>query len=218
VTTQVPPADRDRLCLTDQDVLGLDRTGHQIQQLLGRPHDVEWAIADGHIWILQARPITTALPARPMASPGPARAGTTFTGTPAGAGVAEGPVRVVHGPDDFDRVKPGDVLVCRTTDPAWTPVFSIAAAVVTENGGLLSHAAIIAREHGLPAVLAVPDATTARRRDRHGRWKQRARRTDLLLTTDEQPDHSERCPGWRSARGHASASPRSRAVLASAAS
>lgn len=161
VTGQVPPADRDRLCLTDQDVLGLDCIGHQIQQLLGRPHDVEWAIADGQIWILQARPITADLPARPMASFGPAQAGAIFTGTPAGAGVAEGPVRVVRGPDDFGRVQPGDVLVCQTTDPAWTPLFSIVAAVVTENGGLLSHAAIVAREHGLPAVLAIPDATTA---------------------------------------------------------
>ncbi len=51
--------------------------------------------------------------------------------------------------------------MCRTTDPAWTPLFSIVAAVVTENGGLLTHAAIVAREHGLPAVLAIPDATTA---------------------------------------------------------
>jgi pyruvate,water dikinase len=68
---------------------------------------------------------------------------------------------VVRGPADFAHVRPGDVLVCRTTDPAWTPLFGVVAAVVTETGGLLSHAAIVARELGLPAVLAIPDATTA---------------------------------------------------------
>ncbi len=68
---------------------------------------------------------------------------------------------MVTGPADFARVRPGDVLVCRTTDPAWTPLFGVAAAIVTEIGGMLSHAAIVAREQGLPAVLAVPNATTA---------------------------------------------------------
>lgn len=160
LTEQVPPADQNRFCLRDQDVLELDRIGQQIQQLLGQPHDIEWAIADGQIWILQARPITAALPTSP-AVPDPTHAAAVFTGTPASPGVAQGPVRVVHGPEDFDRVQPGDILVCRTTDPAWTPLFSIVAAVVTEHGGLLSHAAIVAREHRLPAVLAVPHATTA---------------------------------------------------------
>lgn len=65
------------------------------------------------------------------------------------------------GPADFRRVRPGDVLVCRETDPAWTSLFTVAAAVVTETGGLLSHAAIVAREIGIPAVLAVPGASTA---------------------------------------------------------
>ena len=68
---------------------------------------------------------------------------------------------MVRGPGDFGRVRPGDVLVCRTTDPAWTPLFGVIAAVVTETGGLLSHAAIVAREQGVPAVLAVPEAMTA---------------------------------------------------------
>jgi pyruvate,water dikinase len=70
---------------------------------------------------------------------------------------------VVHGPDDFERVRPGDVLVCRFTEPAWTALFGVVAAVVTETGGVLSHAAIVAREYGIPAVLAVPGAMTALR-------------------------------------------------------
>lgn len=84
-----------------------------------------------------------------------------LAGIAASPGSACGPVRIVRGLDDFARVRPGDVLVCPTTDPAWTPLFRIAAAVVTEQGGLLCHAAIVAREYGIPAVLAVETATTA---------------------------------------------------------
>jgi phosphoenolpyruvate synthase/pyruvate phosphate dikinase len=86
-----------------------------------------------------------------------------LAGTPGSPGLASGPARVVHGPDDFPRVSPGDVLVCRFTEPAWTALFGVVAAVVTETGGVLSHAAIVAREHAIPAVLAVPDAMTTLR-------------------------------------------------------
>ncbi|WUJ75707.1 PEP-utilizing enzyme [Kribbella soli] len=84
----------------------------------------------------------------------------TLTGTPGSHGTATGPARIVRGPADFPQVRPGDILICPFTDPAWTPLLSIAAGVVTEQGGVLSHAAIIARERGIPAVLAVPNATT----------------------------------------------------------
>lgn len=158
VTREVPPADRERFCLADDDVVRLARLGRETARLLGAPQDIEWAIADGRIWLLQARPITTPLPAAP---PSRVAGDTALTGTPGSPGVAAGPARVVHGPGDFGRVRPGDVLVCRTTDPAWTPLFGVVVAVVTETGGLLSHAAIVAREQGLPAVLAVPGAMTA---------------------------------------------------------
>lgn len=160
VSRPVPAADQDRLCLNDRHVLELTQLGRRIEHLLGSPHDVEWAIADDHIWILQARPITADLPNTPSAPSGPALGAADLTGTPASPGRATGPVRLIHGPGDFARVQPGDILVCRTTDPAWTPLFGVAAAVITETGGMLSHAAIVAREQGLPAVLAVPDATT----------------------------------------------------------
>jgi pyruvate,water dikinase len=80
------------------------------------------------------------------------------TGVPASPGRALGPARLVRSVDDFGRLRPGDVLVCRTTDPAWTPLFHLAAAVVTETGGLLSHAAIVARECRIPAVVSAADA------------------------------------------------------------
>ncbi|MEU7903519.1 PEP/pyruvate-binding domain-containing protein [Actinoplanes sp. NPDC049118] len=157
-TSEVEPADRDRFCLADDEVTRLARLGREISELLGGPQDIEWAIAGSRIWILQARPVTSALPAARAAA---GEESAALAGTPASPGTATGPAHVVRGPADFARVRPGDVLVCRTTDPAWTPLFGVVAAVVTETGGLLSHAAIVAREQGLPAVVAVPDATTA---------------------------------------------------------
>lgn len=85
---------------------------------------------------------------------------TLLTGVPASPGRATGTVVVVRGEDDFGRLSPGDVLVCVTSTPAWTILFGIAAAVVTDGGGVLAHAAIVAREHGIPAVLGTNSATT----------------------------------------------------------
>ena len=83
-----------------------------------------------------------------------------LTGRGASPGTVCGTARTVHSIDEFAIVEPGDILVCRTTDPAWTPLFGVAAAVVTETGGMLSHAAIVAREFDIPAVLGITDALT----------------------------------------------------------
>ncbi|MEV4878953.1 PEP/pyruvate-binding domain-containing protein [Streptomyces cyaneofuscatus] len=159
VTREVEPADRARFCLTDEEVSRLAELGRRTAGLLDGEQDIEWAITGSRIWLLQARPVTSALPAEAAVPSDSAGESGVRTGTPGSPGSAIGPARVVRGPGDFRRVRPGDVLVCRTTDPAWTPLFGLAAAVVTETGGLLSHAAIVARELGLPAVLAVADAT-----------------------------------------------------------
>jgi pyruvate,water dikinase len=83
-----------------------------------------------------------------------------IVGHPASPGRADGPVRIVRGPDEFSRIQPGDVLVAPTTAPAWTPLFARAAAVVTDGGSLAAHASLVAREYGIPAVVATGDATT----------------------------------------------------------
>jgi rifampicin phosphotransferase len=83
-----------------------------------------------------------------------------IVGQPASPGRATGPVRIIHGPGDFDRFQPGEVLVARTTAPAWTPLFAHAAAVITDGGTLAAHASLVAREYGIPAVVATGNATT----------------------------------------------------------
>ncbi len=87
--------------------------------------------------------------------------GTTIKGISGSAGEAMGKVCVVTSPAEFDKLKQGDILVCRYTDPEWTPLFTLAAGVVSDTGGALSHAAIVAREYHIPAVLATGCATAS---------------------------------------------------------
>lgn len=89
----------------------------------------------------------------------PSADGDALTGLPGSSGYAEGTVKVINGPAEFDKLEEGDVLVCPFTDPAWTPLFTLASAVVSDTGGPLSHAAIVAREYGIPAVLGTQIAT-----------------------------------------------------------
>ncbi|WP_344084159.1 PEP/pyruvate-binding domain-containing protein [Luedemannella helvata] len=154
VTRDVPPGVRYRASIDDATAARLARLGQRVVATLGGAQDIEWAITGDRLWLLQARPITAPLPAPRGASAAP------LAGTPASSGTATGPARVVRGPGDFGRVRPGDILVCPYTDPAWTPLLRVVAGVITEVGGVLSHAAIVARERGIPAVLGVPDATT----------------------------------------------------------
>ncbi|MBC8093489.1 MAG: pyruvate, phosphate dikinase [Pseudonocardia sp.] len=166
---EVADDSRRRPTLDAVQAIQLAALGDRVAAALGGPQDIEWAVEDGRVWLLQARPITVAPPPAasppasppPAASPGGTSCGTVIlVGTPGSNGTAVGPARVVRGAPDFDRVQPGDILVCPFTDPAWTPLLGLVAGVVTETGGVLSHAAIVAREHGIPAVLGVPAATT----------------------------------------------------------
>lgn len=139
----------------------MDELGGHVTRVLGGPADIEWALTGHRIHVLQARPVTAPMPQSQATAQRRQSDHPGLQGLSASAGIATGSVRVITGPSDFRRVGPGDVLVCRHTDPAWTPLFQVAAAVVTETGGVLSHAAIVAREVGMPAVLGVPEATRA---------------------------------------------------------
>ncbi|MEX1993260.1 MAG: PEP/pyruvate-binding domain-containing protein, partial [Steroidobacteraceae bacterium] len=167
-TVDVPEAERNRFSLNDADVLELARAGLVIEKHYGRPMDIEWAKdgSDGRIYVLQARPETVKSRARPEAEQSFRLQGCgrlLASGRAIGHKIGTGAVRVVAGPSQMSSVKKGDVLVTDMTDPNWEPVMKLAAAIVTNRGGRTCHAAIIARELGIPAVVGCGDATTALR-------------------------------------------------------
>jgi rifampicin phosphotransferase len=134
-----------------QDVIGRRRAAWERQRRLLAP------LAIGRPPRLLTKELLGAVDAVRTSSPVPEDA---IVGQPASPGRATGPVRIVHGPGDFDRFQPGEVLVARATAPAWTPLFARAAAVVTDGGTLAAHTSLVAREYGIPAVVATGDATT----------------------------------------------------------
>ncbi|KRF34131.1 phosphoenolpyruvate synthase [Nocardioides sp. Soil805] len=161
-----PDADRARFSLTDTEVLALTGTALAIERHYGRPMDIEWAKdgLDGLIYIVQARPetvtaaaSTTVMERFVVESHGP----LLSTGRSVGARIATGRARVIRSAEQLADFRPGEVLVSETTTPDWEPVMKTAAAVVTDRGGRTCHAAIIAREQGVPAVVGTGDGSTA---------------------------------------------------------
>jgi pyruvate,water dikinase len=162
-TEDVPEADRRRFSITDGEVEQLAKQALLIEQHYGRPMDIEWAKdgVDGKLYIVQARPETVQ-----------SRSGKVIeryhlqgqgdilaTGRSIGHRIGSGTARVIASISDMGRVQPGDVLVTDMTDPDWEPIMKRAAAIVTNRGGRTCHAAIIARELGVPAVVGCNTAT-----------------------------------------------------------
>ena len=163
-TTDVPIELRNRFSLTDADVEQLARYAVIIEHHYGRAMDIEWGKdgADGQLYILQARPETVKSQAKGKAEQRYKLKGTgtiLAEGRAIGQKIGTGPVRIVHDISDMDQVRPGDVLVTDMTDPNWEPVMKRASAIVTNRGGRTCHAAIIARELGIPAVVGCGNAT-----------------------------------------------------------
>jgi pyruvate,water dikinase len=160
----VPEPERHRFSLSDADVLELARYAVAIERHYGRPMDIEWAKdgQDGRIHVLQARPETVKSRRREgeerFALKG--RSKILATGRAIGHKIGTGVVRLVKDPSEMGRVQKGDILVTDMTDPNWEPVMKRAAAIVTNRGGRTCHAAIIARELGIPAVVGCGDATS----------------------------------------------------------
>ena len=163
-TVDVPAEQRNRYSLTDADVEQLAQYALVIEQHYGRPMDIEWGKdgTDGQLYILQARPETVKSQAKDQAELRYKLKGhgtVLAEGRAIGQKIGTGPVRLVHNISEMDKVQPGDVLVTDMTDPNWEPVMKRASAIVTNRGGRTCHAAIIARELGIPAVVGCGDAT-----------------------------------------------------------
>lgn len=164
-TTDVAPELRNRYSLTDAEVQELAQYALVIEQHYGRPMDIEWGKdgTDGKLYILQARPETVKSQSKGQAELRYKLKGTgnvLAEGRAIGQKIGTGPVRLVSDISQMDQVQAGDVLVTDMTDPNWEPVMKKAAAIVTNRGGRTCHAAIIARELGIPAVVGCGDATS----------------------------------------------------------
>lgn len=163
-TVEVAPQDRNRFCLSDDQIMALARQAVTIEEHYQRPMDIEWALDgdDGELYIVQARPETVVSQqegGRLERFTLKEKGRTLITGRAIGQRIGSGAVKVVASPDDMDKIHDGDVLVTDMTDPDWEPVMKRASAIVTNRGGRTCHAAIIARELGIPAVVGCTDAT-----------------------------------------------------------
>ncbi len=164
-TVDVPIELRNRYSLNDQEIVELAKYAMIIEKHYDRPMDIEWGKdgRDGKLYILQARPETVKSQQKSTDAQQRFRlkgsGAVLASGRAIGQKIGAGPVRVIHDPSEMERVQPGDVLVADMTDPNWEPVMKRASAIVTNRGGRTCHAAIIARELGVPAVVGCGNAT-----------------------------------------------------------
>ena len=164
-TVETEPADRQRFCISDEQVEMLAKHAVDIEKHYGRPMDIEWALdgEDGELYIVQARPETV----RSRESSEAVierynlqqKSGVITTGRAIGRRIGSGEAKVIRDPSKMEDVQPGDVLVTDMTDPDWEPIMKRASAIVTNRGGRTCHAAIIARELDIPAIVGCGDAT-----------------------------------------------------------
>ena len=163
VKVTVPPEKQDVPALTSEELQELFELGTAIVSHYGTQQDIEWAIADDTVYLLQSRPITTTPETgKPDLDRTPDDSETEeplLTGLGASPGVVTGPVRVITRLDDLDQVRSGDIIVTEMTTPDMVPAMQRAVAIVTDEGGMTSHAAIVSRELGVPAVTGTGDAT-----------------------------------------------------------
>jgi pyruvate,water dikinase len=162
-TSEVPEAERRRFSITDGEVEEFARYALAIENHYRRPMDIEWGRdgVDGKLYILQARPETVKASEKVDMLRRyrlKQRSDVLASGRAIGQRIGAGPVKLIKTAAEMDRVKAGDVLVTDMTDPDWEPVMKRAAAIVTNRGGRTCHAAIIARELGIPAVVGCGDA------------------------------------------------------------
>jgi len=158
IQVPLPPSSQSQQKISDDDIIHLAKLGKQIEDHYQFPQDIEWAIEDNHIFIVQTRPVTTI---REVAEVTPEiEAPVLLTGASASPGMASGPAKIVPDASQIDKVVNGDILVTEMTTPDFVPAMKRAVAIVTDRGGRTSHAAIVSRELGIPCIVGAEGATT----------------------------------------------------------
>ncbi|WP_424358846.1 phosphoenolpyruvate synthase [Methanocella sp. MCL-LM] len=157
VKLDVEEAKKNVQVLADDQILRLAKLGNIVEEHYGKPQDIEWAYQKGELYLLQSRPITTIQ--KREAKGGKVLGEIILEGLGASPGVASGKVKVVDSMDTLDRVLEGDILVTKMTTPDMVPAMKRSAAIITDEGGLTCHAAIVSRELGTPAVVGTKEAT-----------------------------------------------------------
>jgi pyruvate,water dikinase len=159
VTVKVPAKKKEAIVLTDNEAVELAKYAEILEKHYGIPQDIEWGVEKGKIYILQSRPITTINNAK-KSTEAAASGKVLLTGLGAAPGIASGIVRIINNGRDLDKVKQGDIMVTKMTMPDMVPGMKRAGAIVTDEGGMACHAAIVSRELGCPAVVGTKKATT----------------------------------------------------------
>jgi pyruvate,water dikinase len=161
VTLDVPAEKREAVVLTDNEAIELAKYAEILEKHYGIPQDIEWGVEKNKIYILQSRPITTINNSKkPKASAQAPSGKVLLNGLGAAPGVATGVVRLISSGRDLDKVKAGDIMVTKMTMPDMVPGMKRAGAIVTDEGGMACHAAIVSRELGCPAVVGTKKATS----------------------------------------------------------
>lgn len=154
---EVPENKKNVQVLPDDIIVKLAKLGQIVLDHYGKPQDIEWAVKGGELYLLQSRPITT-IQKREVKG-GLASGEVILEGLGASPGVVSGVVKIIHGRDELDKVLEGDILVTKMTEPDMVPAMKRSAAIVTDEGGMTCHAAIVSRELGTPAVVGTREAT-----------------------------------------------------------
>jgi pyruvate,water dikinase len=160
VTIKVPPKKKEAVVLTEDEILQLAEYAEILEKHYGIPQDIEWGVEKNKIYILQSRPITTIHKAEKPAAETAESGKVLVNGLGASPGVASGMVRIITSGKDLSKIQQGDIMVTKMTMPDMVPGMKRAGAIVTDEGGMACHAAIVSRELGCPAVVGTKKATS----------------------------------------------------------
>lgn len=161
IEVAVPEGKQNMYKISDEDIVKLAKIGRRIEKHYKAPQDIEWAMENGKLYVVQARPITTTESVKAKAETEEViNAPFLLNGSPASPGIGAGPVKIITDASETGKLEKGEVLVAEMTNPDYVPAMKRSSAIVTEHGGRTCHAAIVSRELGIPCVVGAEKATT----------------------------------------------------------